>query len=183
MDCDDAFPQRRRAVRRAVQVECDVVSDHWDEPVPLLATDMSPFGLWLETPFPLEIGEELVIAFTPPGLHDELVAIAEVRRVALRRRRTDPPVSGMGVAFTDVEAVAESGIEQGLQGLPPPLPRARPAVHQELVWQDAILTLSEDLGDHVNDVELIEAIGMVVEEDLSIEPLGELLTGGLRLAG
>jgi hypothetical protein len=183
MDRDDAFPQRRRAVRRAVQVECDVLSEQWDEPVPLLATDLSPFGLWLETPFPLEVGEELVLSFTPPNLDDELVAMAEVRRVALRRRRTDPPVSGMGIAFTDVEAVAASGIEQALEGLPPPLPRARPAVHRELVFEDEVVTLCEELGDQVNDVELIEAIGMVVEEDLSIEPLGELLTGGFRLAG
>jgi hypothetical protein len=117
----------RRALRRAVTLDCEVFSDSWDGPVSLPATDLSHLGLWLQTPLPLDRGEEVIVTLTPPRwpYSSPLVALAMVVRVGLYRRRRDLDESGMGLAFADLEANEVSTLVDSLRGLPPPLPVGR----------------------------------------------------------
>ena len=117
---------RRSVLRRAVQVECEVVSDYWDEPLPMPASDLSHQGLWLDTPLPIETGEQLLVALTPPdGRAKPLHAVAEVARVGLWRRRRDRFPVGMGLRFVDIHRTDRERLRQSLLGIPPRLPRRR----------------------------------------------------------
>jgi hypothetical protein len=126
MDCQvEPNTSRRRSLRRAVRVETDVVSDLWDGPVPLLATDLSLHGLWLESELPLEPGAELLVTLVPPRWQGDepFVALAEVARVGLFRRQREARPSGMGLTFLDFERTHEQRLRAALRGLPPPLPK------------------------------------------------------------
>jgi len=115
---------RRRSLRRAVELECQVLSDLWDGQAPFLATNLSPEGLWLQTPLPLEQGEELLLTLSPPrwSEREPLVALAQVARVAMFRRRNEPQGAGMGLSFVDIDGGQQGALESCLLGLPPPLP-------------------------------------------------------------
>ena len=117
----------RRALRRAVTLDCEVFSDRWDGPVSLPATDLSHLGLWLQTPLPLERGDEIIVSLVPPRwpFSSPLLALAMVVRVGLYRRRDEIDTSGMGLAFADMEANEVSALIESLRGLPPPLPASR----------------------------------------------------------
>lgn len=117
------IPSRRRALRRAVRLECQVQSAFWDGEVDLLATDVSPLGLWLDCPLPLEPGESLRLAFRLPGAAP-FVTGAEVARAGLLRRRNDSSRAGMGLSFTGLPEATRDRLAAQLRGLPPPLPGA-----------------------------------------------------------
>lgn len=115
----------RRSMRRAVQLEADVMSPLWDGAVSLALTNLSRHGAWLDSDLALEVGEELSVMFTPPrwsslGL-PRLRARATVMRVSLRRRRNDAS-AGMGLCFTGLSPLTASCLDYVLRGLPPPLP-------------------------------------------------------------
>jgi hypothetical protein len=121
-----AARRNRRSLRRAVQLEADVMSDLWDGAVPLTVTNLSLHGAWLDSELSLDVGDELSLTFTPPywqtlGL-PMLRARATVARVSLRRRRCDSASAGMGLRFTGLSAVAQRNLDEVLRGLPPPLP-------------------------------------------------------------
>jgi hypothetical protein len=136
----EVLPGARRALRRAVQLDCQVLSELWDEPVPHRVTDLSPQGMWIETPFPLERGSRLVVAFTPPRWRRdrELVASAVVQRVIVGRREGEHLSPGMGVVFDDLRRHELDELKATLRGLPPPLPRATPTGRHELIWIDML---------------------------------------------
>jgi hypothetical protein len=118
---------RRRVLRRAVQVECAVRSDLWDGPARLLATNLSPLGLWLQSELAPDTGERLLLNFTPPRWPEHVAPVSvlgEVVRVALPRRRDDRGTAGVGIQFVDLEDDAAALMTALLRGLPPPLPRA-----------------------------------------------------------
>lgn len=118
-------PSRRQSVRRAVDLACSVRSDLWNGPLPLAARDVSPDGLWLASPFALDPGAQLVLSFRPPRWPVgcwPVVALGEVVRADLRRRRSDAGPSGMGVRFVDIAHADHSRMHRTLRGLPPPLP-------------------------------------------------------------
>src|SRR5690606_41538603 len=101
----EVLPHARRALRRAVRLECRVVSAYWDEPVVDQASDVSPWGLWRETALPLGVGEPLVVSFVPPRADEggRLFLLARVRRVRLQRRRSDRKrPAGMGIEFVSL---------------------------------------------------------------------------------
>lgn len=115
---------RRRSLRRAVALECQVLSDLWDGQAPFVATNLSPEGLWLQTPLPLERGEELLVTLSPPrwGEREPLMALAQVARVGMFRRRGEATGAGMGLSFVDIDAAQRAALGRCLRGLPPPLP-------------------------------------------------------------
>jgi hypothetical protein len=119
---------RRRAVRRAVSLDCEITSDQWEGEVVFRATDLSHLGLWVETQFPLDVGEEVIVSLTPPRWprKNHLVALALVARVGLFRRQSDCRDSGMGLSFVDLESGEARELAGSLRGMPPPLPRALP---------------------------------------------------------
>jgi hypothetical protein len=130
---------RRRAVRRAVSLDCEIISDQWDEPASFHATDLSHLGLWVNTQLPLEVGEEVIVSLTPPRWprKTQLVALAMVARVGLYRRQCDFRESGMGMSFVDLETGEVPMLRDALRGMPPPLPRPVP-VRPEVVVPETI---------------------------------------------
>jgi hypothetical protein len=126
---------RRRSLRRHVGVMCSIASQLWDGTVEFAASDVSHEGLWIDTPYPLELGDEVVLSFVPPGAsyHDDVWAIAEVARVGLWDTNRVPWEAGMALSFTYFSALDRRFLEQSLQGRPPRLPRKRalaPLTHQ-----------------------------------------------------
>jgi hypothetical protein len=114
---------RRRAVRRPVAIECEVMSDQWDGVVSLPVTDLSRFGLWVQTLLTLEAGEEVMVSLMPPFWpnNSPLVALAAVSRVGMFRRRSDLHASGMGLEFTDIDTNESYLLANALRGWPSPL--------------------------------------------------------------
>jgi hypothetical protein len=147
---------RRRSLRRAVQLEVDVMCDLWHGAVPLVATNLSLHGAWLEADLALSLGDELRLAFDPPrwsGL-PRLQTAATVTRVSLLRRRRDAGRPGMGLCFGELSATTRRCLDHALRGLPPPLPSVRDALDDELRCDDdpALVRLGdstryEPLGD------------------------------------
>ena len=116
-------PYARRAARRPVDLSCEVVSRHWDEPVAHQLGNLSPLGAWIDTSFPLPVGERVVLSFSAPvsalpagrfmrHLHEVLV-FAEVRRVRRSRCGTR---GGMGVVFIDLPKEDRHALSRTLRG-------------------------------------------------------------------
>jgi len=120
-------PETRRAVRRGVDLDCDVIFGERDEPVPCRAIDLSPYGLWLETTILAEPGEHVVICFRPPNWPSmwNLTVFGEVARISKGRRKGDQGHTGMGIEFCDLTEAEHAALADCLRGLPPPLPRRR----------------------------------------------------------
>lgn len=114
----------RRALRRAVQLPCELVSRFVDEPLLYWATDLTAHGVWLETPFPMELGEEVVLCLRPGVWWHarELMLFAEVTRVASGR---DLDARGMALEFLDATAHERRALEAWLRNRPPPIPKRR----------------------------------------------------------
>ena len=121
-------PRARRSLRRAVDLPCQLVSKFVDEPLLYWATDLSPEGIWIETPIPMRTGEVVVLCFQPtiwwPG--SELRLFAEVARVSTARRRREAGLAGMGLEFLDLSVHEHRALSAWLRGRPPPLPKRRP---------------------------------------------------------
>src|SRR5262245_29831951 len=106
----------RRALRRAVNLRCYLMGAKWDRPLPCRASDLSPFGIKLETSAHVDVGEPVVVSFQPPRHDSELTLFATVVRVA-----TGTLDSEVGLYFR-VGAADQTILEACLRGLPPPLP-------------------------------------------------------------
>ncbi len=121
-----ATRHRRKSLRRAVRLETEVTCELWDGAVPLLATNLSLHGIWLESELPVHPGSELSVSFVPPhwAFASPIHARACVVRASLLRRRSDAGPPGMGLAFVDLRADQSARLAYALHGLPPPLPRA-----------------------------------------------------------
>ncbi|MBI4704225.1 MAG: PilZ domain-containing protein [Deltaproteobacteria bacterium] len=117
----------RRAVRRAVDLPCELITRYVDEPLLCWATDLSPLGAWIETPGPLWPGEVVVLSLRPivRWPHREITVFAHVVRIAVsgRGERRDEP--GMGLEFRDLNRYEFGALQGWLRHRPPPLPRRR----------------------------------------------------------
>jgi Tfp pilus assembly protein PilZ len=94
-----AKPEARRAVRRLVDLECDVYCELWGEPLAHRVTDVSEDGLWIQTELLLEVGTEVTLTFLPPDWDEPLCVAGQVQRVELRSRPNDGGGVGMGIGF------------------------------------------------------------------------------------
>jgi hypothetical protein len=122
IEIEEAQAEARRALRRAISLPCELMSHYWASPVPHTMSDVSPFGMWIDTFFPLHAGAELVVSFMPPGLSRELVLFGEVVRAV-----TTPGASlGMGIGFVRTTAADEDALDALLRGVPPRLVRPAP---------------------------------------------------------
>ncbi|MGB5704541.1 MAG: PilZ domain-containing protein, partial [Polyangiales bacterium] len=91
--------EARRAVRRLVDLECEVYSALWGEAISHRAVEVSENGLWIQTELLLEIGTEVTLTFSPPDWDEPLCVAGRVQRVELRARPGDANAVGMGIAF------------------------------------------------------------------------------------
>jgi hypothetical protein len=113
----------RLSDRRQVDLMCEVVAPAWDQPIRHRCVDLSTKGLWLQTSFPLPIGEEVVVCMEPPGWRlGELMAFARVVRRAAHRG--PGRMRGMGLEFLDLVPYEREEIVHILRGA-----QAPPTVH------------------------------------------------------
>ena len=91
--------EARRAVRRLVDLECEVYSELWGESISHRAIEVSENGLWIQTELLLEVGTEVTLTFYPPDWEEPLCVAGRVQRVELRSRPGDANAVGMGIGF------------------------------------------------------------------------------------
>jgi hypothetical protein len=116
----------RRALRRAVELRCELVSHYSDDPEVHVASDVSPYGMWIDTFMPLHPGAEVVLGFRPPRYEGpEMLVFATVTRVVTGRRRGDRGRRGMAVEFNDMSAADRELMATCLLGIAPRLDRER----------------------------------------------------------
>ena len=126
LESNAAPPSARRALRRAVEIPCEIISSSVDQPLLHWATDLSPFGMWVETSFPMKAGEVVVVSFQPPVWWParEITVFARITRVA---DSGPPPAAGrgMGLELLDLTCHERRALQSWLRGRPPHLPRRR----------------------------------------------------------
>ena len=122
------FSESRRSARRAVDFCCDLVTTSWDRPVASECTDLSPFGMWLETTLPVVEGDQVVVGFTPPNRKQEMTLFAQVRHaepIAIEERVHEVSdlafvfavFRGVEHEFDEGKRLAALALQQMLDGL------------------------------------------------------------------
>lgn len=111
-------------MRRAVAMNCEVISRYWDEPVAHSIRDLSPYGAWVDTPWPLACGQQVLVSFSVADRHapTPFLFLARVSRVWMQRRKNESFRSGMAFEFVNIPKEEAFELEKSLLGLPPPLP-------------------------------------------------------------
>lgn len=166
----------RRAVRRSVDLRCDVVSfgSHLHREVML---DLSTRGACITSSSPLCLDEEVLVEFAPPGSGLKIEAIGRVAHV-VRARRDESEVDTTsfdvaGIEFTAMTSPLQRSIERALRGLPPPVPPVRRSL--ELAWLDVHVEWMEELDDRVNVFTTSERITVV---DDGVDLIETVIPGG-----
>lgn len=155
-------PHRRAASRHAIDLECTVLSEVYGEPIPFRIRDISADGVFALSDLLLDPGDEVLIELTPPRLGESLCILGHVSRTEIEPAAGFEP--GMGIAFDHNDSLLRSILAGSLKRLPPPLPRGKAKVQEELIWIECLLTWEEDLGDQVNVWEVSELIAGVDDE-------------------
>ena len=109
--------EARRAVRRLVDLQCEVYSELWAEAIPHRVTDVSEDGLWIQTDLLLEPGSQVTLTFYPPDWDDPLYVAGRVQRVEFQRRLGDGSAVGMGVAFEALRRDERRRLTLSMRGL------------------------------------------------------------------
>jgi hypothetical protein len=109
--------EARRAVRRLVDLECEVHSEVWGEAITHRVTDVSEEGLWIQTDLLLEIGSNVTLTFYPPDWEEPLYVAGRVQRVELQRRPGDGSAVGMGIEFEALRADERRRLTCSMRGL------------------------------------------------------------------
>jgi len=114
--------QERRAIRRAIQIDCEVVRERDFKLVAKKTFDLSTDGMLVPTSLDVEPGEELLVSFsvTPFGIYFDTEATA-ARIVRGYRREDQGPC--VGVKFNPLDPIARQILRGALRRVPPPLPR------------------------------------------------------------
>lgn len=111
----------RRAFRRYVRLDCQVVREHDFRLVGDLALDLSTKGMLVRARRPVLTGEEVIVAFKPTHRNRWFDALATVARVVHGRRPGDAGHC-LGLAFHGMAAGDEAHLFDALRGLEPPTP-------------------------------------------------------------
>lgn len=112
---------QRRAVRRAIPFECQVVRERDFRLVGRWGLDLSSDGMLVVSDARLLTGEELVVSFRVPRTNAWIDCEATVARVVHGRRPGDR-ARGLGLSFQSIDAMTRWNLRGALRGLPPPLP-------------------------------------------------------------
>jgi hypothetical protein len=114
--------QERRAIRRAIQIDCQVVRTRDFRLVAETTFDLSTDGMLVPTSLDVAIGDELIVSFAakPFRIYFDLEATAA--RIVRGRRRSDRGQC-VGVRFRSLDAIARQILRGALRYVPPPIPR------------------------------------------------------------
>ena len=114
----------RRAIRRSVLVDCQVVRERGFTLLGERAMDLSLHGMLLWSNRSAELGEELIATFRVPGTRVWIDTLATVVRVVHGRRPGDRGPA-LGLAFEPLSSDEQRLLRGALTPFPPTLP-ARP---------------------------------------------------------
>lgn len=109
----------RRAARRGVDVACELMTSQQNSPITTRCTELSPYGMWLETGVAVDAGNEVVLCFVPPRRDRELLVFGRVKRTT---------ETGMAIEFESLDCFEEKTLADCLRGIPPRFPGQRPQV-------------------------------------------------------
>ena len=118
---------QRRAVRRSVRVDCQVVRERDFKLVGSRSIDLSPAGMLVMLQEPVLTGEPLFVAFRLPRSDYWFDSEAVVSRV-LHGRRPGDLCRSFAVEFETLEPGAQEYLGRTLRGTPPPLPMREPRI-------------------------------------------------------
>ena len=116
--------KQRFEIRRSVNYPVEVVCSHWDEPVVLETSDLSPQGAYINCNCLPEPGEYVVCSFSAGDKH-HYDFFGQVVRTNLMRRTDDKGDAGFGVAFLDTKPMERIQIREQLRSEAPPVPVMR----------------------------------------------------------
>jgi hypothetical protein len=119
--------RQRRAVRRAVPVECQVVRERDFKLVGRWGLDLSHDGMLVVSDARILTGDDVIVSFRVPRSHQWFDCEAVVARVVHGRRPGDR-ARGLGLSFTSLDEATRWSLRSGLRDIPPPLPSRAPRV-------------------------------------------------------
>ena len=95
----------RRSRRHHVDMLCELIRADCDEPINHRIVDISAYGMWIQTSFPMADGAQVVIVLSPPSA-DDIIVFGRVSRARKRGRPLGALRSsgGMGIEFVGVTA-------------------------------------------------------------------------------
>lgn len=117
----------RRAERRSVIMNCQVVRKRRPQVVGTRAIDLSTDGMLVLINVPVLTGEEVLVSFEIPGTHERLEVPATVART-LHARRLGDPGRGIGLCFEPLDSASNRKLRYALRRYPPTFPRRAPRV-------------------------------------------------------
>lgn len=116
----------RRAFRRYVRLDCQVVREHDFRVVSELALDLSERGMLVTTRERVLTGEDVVVSFKPPSSNRFVDALGHVTRV-LHGRRPGDRGRCLGIELYAMDEDDRHHLWSSLRGLPAPDPLRDPA--------------------------------------------------------
>lgn len=114
----------RRALRRAVTFECQVVREQGFELLGRRGMDLSTDGMLLPSPGPAILGEEVIVTLKVPHTDRWIDTLATVARIVRGDRRNDGG-RALGLLFDPLSSDDNRLLRWALRRFPPTFP-ARP---------------------------------------------------------
>jgi PilZ domain-containing protein len=118
---------QRRAVRRAVRVQCLVVRQRDYRLIGSAGMDLSPMGMLVKAHERVLTGEPVRVSFRLPRSRAWVSASATIARV-LHGRRPGDTGRCLGLEFDALEPGLLRRLRSALHNVPPPLPNREPRV-------------------------------------------------------
>lgn len=119
--------RQRRAVRRAVPVQCQVVRERDFKLVGRWGLDLSHDGMLVVSDARVLTGDDVIVSFRVPRTYQWFDCEATVARV-IHGRRPGDRARGIGLSFGSLDDIVRRQLRASLRDIPPPLPTRTPRV-------------------------------------------------------
>lgn len=116
------FVNQRVMLRRALQIECQVVRERDFKLLGQRTMDLSPDGLMVRSEADVLTGEEVLVSFKGPRTGTWFDCEATVARV-IHARRPGDTCRALGISFDAMDEATRLMLRANLRGFPPPIPR------------------------------------------------------------
>lgn len=127
----------RLSVRRAVELDCQVVTESDFRLVGVRAQDVSTRGMFVHSTLDVEVGESLLLSLKVPRTQLWIDAEAVIVR-HVHGRRNGETARGVGIHFTRMDTISRVMLSTSLIGHPPPVPmRSVRKDYARSVWRIA----------------------------------------------